>query len=294
MTHSQQIRIIRAACGFIRPTFYEGTETGGSPTNAGTATSEPNPPQPVPTPAPKAPVAFTPDQQSRVNELLAEEKRKTQQNAQQQNQKTIQQLEQLQQNQNLTQQERDRLAAQIEELRTQFQTKEQQAQTEYTKLQTKYNSETKGLTTERDTWKSRFETAIKKTEIRDASREHKAISEEQIEALVMPMTRMVEEMEDGKPTGNMVVRATFMGQDKDKKPVKLELSISDAIKAMRETPEKYGNLFQSDSKGGTGQIPNNGSVSGGGNGMPNIEEMTPAQYLANRTKIRQQMAVAPS
>lgn len=273
----------------FKHTFMEGTDgTNTADTVLGTNAADTQVTSPPPPPA--APITFNPLQQSRVNELLAEEKRKTLQLAQQANQKTIQQLEALQQNQNLTQQERDRLAGQIEELKTQYQTKEQQQQSEYTKLQTTSAKQIKDMTGERDTWKGRFEGTVKKTEIRDASREHKAISEEQIEAIVLPITRIVEDLEDGKPTGTMVARCTFMAKDKDGKPVKLELSVSDTVKAMREWPEKYGNLFKSDSNGGTGQIPNLGSVNGGGGALPDINQMTPAQYAANRTKIRAEMA----
>lgn len=285
----------------FRIAFYEG-EGGNNAQGAGTAAgnsegnggASPPPPPPPPPAAGSGGLNFNTEQQNHINRLLAEERRKTQEQARTANQKTIQELETLKQNQNLTQQEKDSLQRQIEELQNQYRTKEEQQQTEYTKLQKKYNDDTKVLTTERDTWKNRFERRVITVDLRDAAKEHKAVDPEQIEALLGPKTTVVEELIDGKPTGNLVSRVRFTGRGQDGKPVQLDLSPSDAVKAMKEWPEKYGNLFESESRGGLGQNNSGGAAQNAGGGIPDLERMSPQDYQKNRQKIREQMLTQSS
>lgn len=257
-----------------RPTFFDPTD----PPNP-----NPNPPSPPAPPPPPAPRTFTQDE---VNRMLAEEKRKLQSK----NNETIQQLEQLKQNQQLTEEERNNLQQQIEQLQAQFQTKEQQAQTELERLQKKYENDTKKLTTDKESWKNRFETYVMK---------HEVVSEfasdvfnvGQIEAILLPKMKIVEEIDSTtkQPTGKFVTQVDFEGRDEKGNPIPLKaLSLKDTKKAMKEMPDVYGNLFKSDAASGVGQMPVTTTPSGGAIG--NLENLSPQEYAQKRALIRQEMA----
>lgn len=268
-----------------RAAFYEG-EGGPNPAGGtgGNPTPEPTPtPTPTPTPAPnpQPPAGFV--SQDVVNRLLKQAEDK----ARQEKQKMLNDLEALRQSANLTEQDKNNLTTRIEELQASLQTKEQQAQSEMQKLQKKYELDTTKFREEGDRWKARYEEKLKSVDIAVAAEEHKAYSAEQIDAILRPMTQVVDEMdEQNKPTGNFVTKVNFLGEDKEGKPVKLVLSPKAAVKAMSEMA-KYANLFHNPSNGGIGAQPSSG---GNGSRLPNIDNMTPEQYRANRAAIRANVA----
>ncbi len=243
-------------------------------------------PTPTPTITPPA-IVFTTEQQAKLNELLAAERKKVTDSAQKANQTLVGQLEELKNNKNLTEAEKTRLSTQIEELKNQYQTKEQQAQTEYQKLQKKYETDTKELTTKAEQNQLRFENKLKQVDLQAAAIKYEAINPKQVEKLIWDLTFVEPELNaDGQPTGEMVTRVNWTGKDKEGNAVKLKLKVEDAIKAMTEIPDEYGNLFRNPAKGGLNGNTNNSGDSGR---VGNIEQMTPQQYAANREKIRQEM-----
>ncbi len=85
-----------------------------------------------------------------------------------------------------------------------------------------------------------------------------------------------------------MTKVNVTGKDKEGNPVKLKLSPKDAVKAMTEMPEEYGNLFENPSRGGLGQ---GGNQTPGSNGrIPNLNEMSVEDYKKWRANIRQEMA----
>lgn len=259
--------------------FFEGDPV---PEPAG-GTGNPNPtPTPTPTPTPAPGPGFV--AQEVVTRLVkqAEDKAKAEKT------KYVSELETLRQSSSLTEQEKANLTARIEEMQATLQTKEQQAQTELQRLQKKYDSDVATRDKERQLWQQRYENKLKSVDFRDAAQQHEAFDGEQIEAILSPMTQVVEEIgEDGKPTGELISKVDFMGEDKEGKPVKLKLSVSGAVKAMTEMP-KYANLFKNKVVGGLGGQGGNGAV--GQTRMPNLDKMSPQQYKANREQIRSRMA----
>lgn len=230
---------------------------------------------------------FTAAQQARVNHLLAEERRKTAAS----NQALAEQLEVLKQNKNLTEQERDNLQVKIDELTATFTTKEQQAQTEMQKLQKRYDTDIKDRETKIERVTKLYHDTLKEVGLVEAAKFHKAISTEQIKKFLWDQTVVEQELdESGQPTGGFVPRVNFVGKDKEGKPVKLKLSPADAVKAMTEDPEQYGNLFEATARAGLGQSAGAGTPSGGGGRIPNIEEMTPEQWRKFRGQIKQELA----
>lgn len=189
---------------------------------------------------------FTQDQ---VNKFLAEDRRKAQAKYSQLEESYKQLLE----NKNLTEQQRTELETNLEQLRGQFRTKEQQADHERKKLVETHQTEVKTLTEERDRWQKDYTNMVISHSIVSEASAAEAYSAEQIEAILRPQTRLAEELnDDGEKTGKLVPKVKMMGKDKDGKDVELDLSVSDAVKLMRETPEKYGNLFKSSATGGLG------------------------------------------
>lgn len=280
----------------IRFSFISGMVISRSPregddNNPGNQTPTPTPTVPTATPAPTpqpgaggGDVTFSEAQQAKVNKLLADERRK----AQEANKQLVSELETRKQQQGLSEQEKQDLQKRIDDLTSTFTTKEEQAKTEIGKLQKKYDTDIKTKDEEAKAWRQRYENRLKTVDLRDAAHKAGAIRPEQVEKLLWDQTVVEEELDDaGKPTGEFVTKVNFVGKDKEGKPVKLKLSVPDAIKAMTEAPEEYGNLFESKAKGGVGQAPNQG---GGTNGnIPNIENMTPQEWQTYRQKIRAQM-----
>lgn len=265
-------------------TFHEGE--GGTP-GGGAAVPPTSPPPPPVSPPPTPPAGGTKTfTQEDVNRAVADERRKVQTA----NQKTIDELTALRDSANVTAQQKEQLQQQIETLTAQFQTKEQQQQTELGKLQKKYDTDTEGLKKTSAEWQQRYELFAIDVAITNAAVEFEAFSPEQIKAVLAPMTKMKPKLDEGgKPTNEFEPRVKFMGRDKDQKEVELDLSPREAVKAMTEIPEKFGNLFKNKAIGGLGG--NNTNTQQGGNGrLPDIGAMTPQEYLKRRGEVRAKLA----
>jgi hypothetical protein len=189
--------------------------------------------------------------QDELNKILANDRRKNEEKAK----KIIAELETIKQSKNLTEQEQAALSKRIEELNDQLLTKEQLAKKDREKLQKDYDSKLTNVTTERDTWKARFERALIINAIHKASEEHEAYDTSQIIGLVQAQMspRVVQEMdESGAPKDIFTPRVKLL--DKDSKTgaeVTLDLTISEAVKRMKERPENF-NLFKATINGGLG------------------------------------------
>lgn len=226
---------------------------------------------------PKLTVKLTPDQQSYVNSLLSEEKRKAQRSTEQ----LITNLETQKNLASTSQAEREALEGRIESLKAEYSTKEELQKKDTDKkikeLQAKVDASAKETTQ----WREKFIEDRIRSGIITSAVEHKAFDPEQIYAIVRPKTRLVDIIgEDNKPTGEYVPRAKIEGKGQDGVPTTLDLAISDAIKVMSEMPEKYGNLFNSGSNGGLGAL-SSSSRRGNVNGGPPED---PAAYMEWRKK----------
>ena len=190
-----------------------------------------------------------------VQKRLAREKK--------QNAELATKLKALQSSSSLTQQERDDLASQIETLETSMQTEQERSQGEQKRLQKKYESDTKALTDERDTWRSRFESTEVRRALTDAAVSAGAENPSQIALMFGGNAKLVQDQADGKPVESFTPMLSFTGLGEDGKTQEtLELPIAEAI-AKIKADGLNANLFKHSSKPGTGTPPSGGS---GGNG----------------------------
>ncbi len=216
--------------------------------------------------------------QEQVNTMMAEERRK-----QQDKQRVmVTELETLKKSTSLTKKEKETLEKRLEDLQTQHMTTEEKARRAEETAEKKRTEEVGVLTEERNSWQIKHAKLVINTAIVGAASDNKAIQHEQITALIGPKTKLVEKLdEDGKPTGDYEPRVAFPDKDKDDKPVILNLTVSDAVKRMKEL-EQYGNLFEGGKVGGLGGT---GSQTMGGNiDITEIAKKDPAKYRELRKK----------
>lgn len=188
--------------------------------------------------------------QEEVNKMLATDRRK----GEERTKKIIGELEALKKSKNLTEQQQQDLAKRIEELNDQLLTKEQLANKDKEKLKKDYTQQVETVTKERDTWRGRFEKALIVNAIHKASEELEAFDTSQIIALIQAQSpRVVQEMdENGELLDIFTPRVKMVDFDsKQDKQIILDLTITEAIKRMKENPVNF-NLFKSTVSGGLG------------------------------------------
>lgn len=209
----------------------------------------------APPPPPPAPSKmFT---QEELNKILAEDKKKWEQN----NQKLVDELKAIQQKATLTAQERAALSDRLEKIQSEMLSKEELARREKEKLQREAEAKEKTLQGELNSWRTRYNDELIMRGLLDASSdpEHPAISPEPIAAMLRPLASVTEEIgADGQPTGRYVAKVKFTDVDKSGAPVTLDLSPKEAVKRMSEQ-EKYFHLFKGKGVGGSGS----GNTGGG-------------------------------
>lgn len=222
------------------------------------------PPAPPPPPAPRV---YTQDE---LNDIVKKERKQYEEKLATQ----IANAETLARSAGLTEQERKKALEHVDQLKNELLSKEELAAKERKRLAEEHETTLKGVTSERDTWKLNFEVEKVSTDIAKASNKYKAVAVEQMEAQLKPWTAVVAETDkDGKPTGKHVARVRFPTVDKNQAPITLELSVDAAVKLMSETPERFGNLFESGLKGGLGM--GGGSVN---RTAKDIKDMDPGEY----------------
>ncbi len=192
--------------------------------------------------------------QEQVNTFIAEEKRKTQDRQK----KLITELEETKKNADLTVVDRKQLEQRIEDLQSATLTADEQQKRAATKAKKEYDNQVETLTGDRDAWQTKHSQLLIDTEITKSAATEKAISTEQISALLIPKTKLVECLDgEGKPSGTFEPKVSFPDNDKEEKPIILELSVSEAVKRMKELPQ-YGNLFEGSKHSGLGGAGNQG------------------------------------
>ena len=263
-------------------TSNEENNEGGESDNGGNNTP---PPGKDLRDKPKPKVQLSPEQQSYVNSLVAEEKRKGREAAN----KVITQLETLKNNVGTTEKEKEALAQRIEDLQNAHLTEKEISEKDRKKADKKKDDEIAAAKKDADTWKSRFIGTTVKRSILDAATlpAHKANNPQHIVAILTPDTRLVEEIdEEGKPTGEYVAKSKVK-TIKDGKPATLEMTVTEAVKFMSEQDEHAG-LFDSGATGGTGSNPNRPNRKGG-TADPNIPPTDPNEYRKWREKNRKSL-----
>lgn len=215
--------------------------------------------------------------QDQLNTVLKREKERFRK----EREKLAVQLEQHSQSAKLTQEQKDSLEVQVEELRQANMTADERARHQQVKLEKEYNGRLETATGAAKVWESRYQELKIGYEIKGAAANHEVLPNniEFVEAWLRPRTRMVQELdEDGKPIDSWTAKVKFDDLNKEGKPIVLDLTVPDAVKRMKELPERYGNLFKGATAGGLG----------GNTGTPgkksNVKGMTTAEYLEARKK----------
>ena len=188
--------------------------------------------------------------QTELNTILKRERKKQEDKTRTQ----IKELEQLKKSKSMTEQDRAKLSSQIDTLQSELLTKEQLAAREKEKLKKQHGQQIDQVTKERDSWQQRYRSAEINRAISDAASSEGAFASRDIQALLSPNTSLQEDMDDnGSPKGSFTPKVKFLDSSKDGKPVTLDLTVSDAVKRMKDTPEKYGHLFKSTASSGLGE-----------------------------------------
>lgn len=215
---------------------------------------------------------FTQDQ---VNKMLAEDRRKHQERID----KQVKELEQIKKSKGLTEGEKNALATQIEELKASVLTKEQLAAQEKKKLQDEAKAEREKLTGERDFYKNLYTQSTITRSIMDEAVSAEAFRPQQLVALLQGSTRLTEVTDaEGNPVpGEYLPKVKINANDKEGKPVTLDLTVPEAVKWMRDSSD-YANLFKSNLTGGLGASASTGSK------KIDPVKMTPQQYREYRAE----------
>ena len=246
---------------------YENEDGDGGDGGDGTGEGDP---KPKPKPA-DGEISMT---QTKLNELMATNRRKLTQ----QNEKLVGEINSLKDQVTMTSDERTELEERIEKLQEQTMTQEEIAKRNTTKAGQAHQKELDKLTTERDHWQSNYTNERVSRSLQDAAIEAKATVPEQIVSLLGPQTVLSPVLDEvGKPTGAYEPLVKFVDVDDDGKPATLALSPGDAMKRMKELPDRFGNLFMNPGSGGFGA--DNGAGGKGGKKQTVDTIKDPAAYM---------------
>lgn len=217
--------------------------------------------------------------QEQLNKILADDKRKHQDQVKQ----TVSQLEELKKTAQLTAEEKDKLQAQLDGLNQSLLTAEEKAKLDLAKKDKEFKSREESLIKERDQWRSNYAGEVITNQILKASTIHDALSAEQIQDLLMPKTRLVEVVgTDGRTVTGYAPKVKIRLPNEKGEDVELDLGVEEAVKRMKETPEKFGNLFKSGVKGGLGGNGSTGAGSGGNTSITELAKKDPETYRKGR------------
>lgn len=179
----------------------------------------------------------------------------------------------------LSQAERDEAAARAEHLESQFKTEKELAERREKKIIEDKDKEIKKHKDEATTYKGKWANSVIKTELVTET----ALADEaipgQLQKVLKPDTILVDELVDGKPTGEQVVRINFEDVDAEGKTITLQLSVKEALKRMKELPERFGNYFKGVGSSGI----DGGNGKGGGSGATSLDTAT---YIAQRNRAK--------
>jgi len=150
----------------------------------------------------------------------------------------------------LTAKEKKELEDRVDEYNTRLLSKEELASKDREKLTKKHGEELSTLTSERDNWKTRYTSSMISRSIVDAAAVEAAFSAEQIVAILQPTTRLVENSDADTGETKFEVRVT-VDDVKDGTTTKLDLTVPEAVKRMKDLP-RYLNLFKGSGSGGLG------------------------------------------
>lgn len=246
------------------------TVFNGEPTPAATPT-EPAPSQGEPSQG--EPSTFSKEQVEKiVQERLAKHKTT--------NEQTIKELQAIKAKANITEQERSSLQKRISELEEASMSKEEIARRQFEKLETEKKEREQKLSEEAKLWKDRYTNSTIKSSIYGAASAEKAYNNEQIFAILAPHAQLVEETDKtGAATGNLVTKIALPDRDSEGNPIKLDLTVEQAVKQLKEK-DSFKNLFVDTTVPGLGT--SNSKTGGVKKDAASYAKMGPAEYQKAR------------
>lgn len=219
-----------------------------------------------------AAAGFTPEQQDRVNKILAEDKRKHQA----QFVKLEKQLQETLSTAKLTSDERSKLEEALENERKRFLTKEETAKIERKQLEDRFTGELVQAKTEAETWRNKYTESKITRALQDAAVTGDAYNSNTVVTVLRQMVKMVDD--------NPMIDFQDVSEDTGEAIVK-QMTPSEAIARMKQLPDAYGNLFKSGVVGGVGAASATGGLTPGQSGRVDPKKIkTMEQFMEIRSK----------
>jgi hypothetical protein len=186
---------------------------------------------------------------------------------------------QLLENQNLSEEERNKLEESLEDVRKQLRSKDQQAAHERKQLLTRFEQQLSESHKAAEVWENRFRESSINRALQDAAVANDAYNSSQVVGLLRPMTKLVEDVDEttGKATGRFKTVVDLPDRDEQGHEVMTQGSPSEIVKRMKELGD-YANLFKSNVVSGLGANSATGGLTSGVSGPIDIRNLTPEQY----------------
>lgn len=201
--------------------------------------------------------------------------------------------ETLLQQQNLTNDQRAKLEAELDQVRQEMMSKEQRLEQEKKKAQMKYEQDLAKTREEANKYKTLFEQSTIERAITDASMKHDAFSPKQFIAHLAPQSVIVEEVDaQGNLTGRLVPRVKWQSVDEHGQIHVSQLTPDEAVEKMKDNVVEFGNLFRTNVASGIGAGTAPGQSSSAG--QINHKKISTEEYmkLANDPEARRRMGLS--
>lgn len=155
--------------------------------------------------------------------------------------------------QNLTNEQREKLEANLQRVQEEMMSKEQRLEAEKKKAQKEYETKLKETQDEAEKWRGLYENSTIDRAITDAASQNDAFNPTHFIAHLAPKSKMVEEVDaEGNVTGKLVPRVEWTSvDDKGQKHVAMKTP-EEAITMMKENVVEFGNLFKTNVAAGIG------------------------------------------
>jgi len=187
--------------------------------------------------------------QDKLNKMMADNRRKLTT----QNETLVGELNKLKDQATMTATEREELEERLEKLQEQSMSQDEIVKKNSKKAQIAHAKELDNLTKDRDSWKNNYSTERVNRAILDAAILADVEVPDQILDILGPKTYLGEVLDEaGRPTGAYEPLVKFVDVDDNGNPAVLTLKPDDALKRMKELPERFGNLFTNPGAGGFG------------------------------------------
>lgn len=208
------------------------------------------------------PKTFT---QEQVNKMLAEDKRKHKA----QLEKTESNLAEILESKNLSEAERAKAEEAREDILKQLRTKEEQARLDKKKLEIEYEGRLSAAEKRAKEAEAKYEDATITRALQDAAVAEDAFNPSVLVTYLKGDTKFRD--------GNVIVSVPIVKEDGSVEEG--AMTPAEAVKHMKDDPERFGGLFKSNIVSGVG---GSGSPNSGKNGKVDVRKITTAEYMRLR------------